>query len=335
MEKTRVTLATVAEKAGVSAMTASRALRDSGDVSPKTRERIKSIAADLGYFGNSLAASFSAKNSPLVAVIMPSFSNTVFPEVLAGLSDSLTAQGLQPVFGLSDYDAKKEQELVQQLLGWNPAALVLPGLDQLPATRKMAIKAGLPVVQVMDLDGTPIQAAVGFSHFKAGFDMGCALIDRGFKSFGYVGAAHHRDVRSQKRYDGFVAALDQAGLVCQAEICDELSTMLVGSERTAVLLGRDPTIDCLYYGNDDLAAGGVFHCMAQGISLPDDVAIAGFNGLAIADALPVKIATSRSRRFEIGQQAGELVCQAVKGGASLIDRIIEVKPEIDLGDLAR
>ena len=196
------------------------------------------------------------------------------------------------------------------------------------------IKSGLPVVQVMDLDGEPIQAAVGFSHLDAGREMGLALLAQGFRNFGYVGAAHDRDVRSAKRFEGFLSALSAQGMPCQPLISDELSTMRLGSDLTQALLTRHPALDCVYYGNDDLAAGGVFHCMGAGISMPDQLAIAGFNGLAIADALPVKIATSRSRRYEIGRRAGQLVCDAVKDGKSLSGQLIRVAPNVDLGDLA-
>ena len=73
-----------------------------------------------------------------------------------------------------------------------------------------------------------------------------------------------------------------------------------------VLAHSDPP-DAIYYANDDLAAGGLMHCLANGVDIPGQVAIAGFNGLGFLSALPMKITTTHTPRYEIGVSAAEWI----------------------------
>ena len=170
------TLEEVAIEAGVSKMTASRALRGVADVSSETRDRVIEAATRMNYVGNRLALSLSTQRTNLVAVVVPSMSNIVFPEVLAGISAGLDGSGMQAVFGISDYDIAKEREIIRDMLSWQPCAIIVTGLDQPEETVDLLRHANIPVIQLMDLDGTPIDFNVGLSHGAAGEDMAEALI---------------------------------------------------------------------------------------------------------------------------------------------------------------
>lgn len=231
------TLADVAAAAGVSSMTASRALRRAKDVSSATIDKVEQAAARVGYVGNALAQSLSSQRTDLIAVIMPSLTNTVFPEVLAGIAEATESHGLQPVFGLSEYDPHKELRAIRSLLSWKPAAFAIPGVDQLPEAKKLLQSADIPVVQVMDLCPDPIDSCVGFSHHQSGRDMAETLLGQGFRKFSYVGAALHRDLRAAKRRDGFAEKLAEHGLTwrCQYTV-SATATMHLGSELTAAVI---------------------------------------------------------------------------------------------------
>ena len=133
-EKNRVTLADVAAAARVSKMTASRALRGAGDVSKRNVEKVLQAAKDIGYVGNTLASSLSGQRSDLIGVVVPSLVNSVFAEVLAGIAEGMDGSGLQPVFGITDYDTDKEYRAVRNMLSWSPAGLIVTDLDQDEAT---------------------------------------------------------------------------------------------------------------------------------------------------------------------------------------------------------
>ncbi|MEZ2128083.1 MULTISPECIES: LacI family DNA-binding transcriptional regulator [unclassified Sinorhizobium] len=323
------TLEEVATAAGVSKMTASRALRGVGDVSKETRDRVLTVAERLSYVGNRLALSLSSQRTNLVAVVVPSMSNIVFPEVLAGISAGLEGSGMQAVFGISDYDVAKEHAIIRDMLSWQPSAIIVTGLDQPEETVRMLQNAAIPVIQIMDLDGTPIDFNVGLSHGKAGEDMARALLEAGRSRFGYVGSALHRDLRAAKRKAGFVRVLRDHSLhFVEQRLDDAFSSIALGKHLTKDLLAAVPDVDCIYYSNDDMATGGLFACMELGIPVPENILIAGFNGLDLAYALPVRIATSKSPRRTIGETAGRLARQAVTAETSSHQKVFSFLPEI-------
>ncbi|SMF59057.1 LacI family transcriptional regulator, gluconate utilization system Gnt-I transcriptional repressor [Xaviernesmea oryzae] len=323
------TLEEVAAAAGVSKMTASRALRGTSDVSKDTREKVLLAAERLSYVGNRLALSLSSQRTNLVAVVVPSMSNIVFPEVLTGISVGLEGSGMQAVFGISDYDVAKERDIIRDMLSWQPAAIIVTGLDQPEDTVRMLQKATIPVIQIMDLDGTPVDFNVGLSHGKAGEDMARALLAAGRRRLGYVGSALDRDLRAGKRKAGFERVLKQNGLAfVEQQIDSAFSSIALGKRLTDTLLAAVPDLDCIYYSNDDMATGGLFACMELGLPVPQRILIAGFNGLDLANALPTRIATSRSPRRMIGEVAAKLAREAIAEPDGEQPKTIVFTPEI-------
>jgi LacI family gluconate utilization system Gnt-I transcriptional repressor len=321
------TLEEVAAAAGVSKMTASRALRGAPDVSIKTRDKVLQAAERLNYLGNRLALSLSSQRTDLVAVVVPSMSNIVFPEVLAGISTGLEGSGMQAVFGISDYDVTKERNVIRDMLSWRPSAIIVTGLDQPDETVRMLKNAAIPVIQIMDLDGTPIDFNVGLSHGKAGEEMASALLAAGRKRFGYIGSALDRDLRAAKRKAGFERVLHENRLAFIGQrLGDTLSSVGLGKYLTHQLLSAEPNLDCIYYSNDDMAAGGAFAIMEA--SRTDDILMAGFNGLELAAALPLRIATSRSPRRMIGEVAARLARGSMAPDAPSVTKITAFVPEI-------
>ncbi|MBK0398060.1 LacI family DNA-binding transcriptional regulator [Limibaculum sp. M0105] len=307
------TLADVARLAEVSEMTASRALNRRGYVSAATIERVEAAAAKVGYMPNRLAGALASERTPLVAVVLPTLSNAVFPEVLAGIGAGLAGTGMTPVFGVTEYAPEAEEQNIRELLSWRPAGLIVTGLEHSVAARNLLAACDARVAEIMDTDGTPVSACFGLSHRAVGEAMARHLLDKGYRRFGYVGARLDRDLRARKRRDGFVAVIRAAGATLVHDLApDARSSMLLGRQLTAGVLaaggqGADRRVDALYYSNDDMAAGGLMHCLAEGVEVPGRVALAGFNGLDLVDALPLRLTTYRSPRFEIGRQAAAYI----------------------------
>jgi len=313
--KRAVTLAEVASLAQVSEITVSRIIRNKGPVAEKTRERVLAAVREVGYVPNRVAGALASAGSNLIGVILPSLSNIVFPEVLRGVHDALSASGYRPVVGVTDYDIDAEETLVQSLLAWKPAAMIIAGFDHTAETRRMLANTGIRVAELMDIDSPAIDIAVGLSHRQAGYDSGKYLIARGYRRFGYVGHDWTRDRRARLRYDGFCKALSEAGLalVGQASVEGPSST-LAGREKLAELLGRKRRLDAVLFSNDDMAVGGVFHCLSAGIAIKSKLAIFGFNGLDIGEALPTPLSTIRSNRYLIGRLAVERILESPDRG---------------------
>ncbi|MFN6977075.1 MAG: LacI family DNA-binding transcriptional regulator [Gemmobacter sp.] len=325
-----LTLRDVSEAAGVSEMTVSRVLRGRGEVSSGTRERVLTAARSLGYVPNRIAGALASQQVNLVAVIIPSLSNMVFPEVLAGISEGLEGTALQPVFGATHYDDAREEAVLYEMLSWRPSGVILAGLEHPAPVRAMLERAGVPVVEVMDTDGDPVDSAVGISHRAAGAAMAQAILAAGYRRIGYLGTAVAGDHRARKRLEGFEAALAAAGVPIAARAHYAGGSALAkGRDLTQAMLAAHPDLDFLYYANDMIGAGGLLWCLDRGHDVPARLGLAGFNGLDLLDGLPRRLATMDSCRRAVGRRAAEIV---VAGRSGVIETLA---PRLDPGDTIR
>jgi LacI family gluconate utilization system Gnt-I transcriptional repressor len=326
-----LTLRDVSEASGVSEMTVSRVLRNRGDVSAATREKVLEAARTLGYVPNKIAGALASQRVNLVGVVIPSLSNMVFPEVMTGISETLEGTGLQPVVGVTNYLPDREESVIYEMLSWRPSGMIVAGLEHSPAARAMLAQAGIPIVEIMDIDGDPVDHAVGISHHRAGRKMAEAIIAAGYKRIAFLGTQMPNDFRAKKRLQGFEGALSKAGLsLVDREFYSGGSALLKGREMTAAVLARSPDVDFLYYSNDMIGAGGLLYCLDQGLDVPGRIGLAGFNGVELLDGLPRKLATMDACRLEIGRKAAEIVA----GQATSADKV-ELFPTLQPGDTIR
>ncbi|MCA0921398.1 LacI family DNA-binding transcriptional regulator [Pseudooceanicola nanhaiensis] len=330
-----LTLRDVSEASGVSEMTVSRVLRNRGDVSPATREKVLQAAKRLGYVPNKIAGALASQRVNLVAVIIPSMSNLVFPEVMTGISRTLEDTDLQPVVGITDYNQAKEEKVLYEMLSWRPSGVIIAGLEHSDASRAMMQAAGIPVVEIMDTDGTPIDSAVGISHRRAGREMAKAIIAAGHRKIGFLGTSLGRDYRARKRFEGFTQALAKAGVeVTDTEFYTDGSALAKGREMTRNMMVRHPDLDFLYYSNDMIGAGGLLWMTEQKYDIPNTIGLAGFNDVSLLQGLPRKLATMDSCRQEIGRLAANIILDRLAGKETPEGKI-ELSPKINYGDTLR
>lgn len=334
-QRRALTLRDVSEASGVSEMTVSRVLRNRGDVSDATREKVLQAARQLGYVPNKIAGALASQRVNLVGVIIPSLSNMVFPSVLTGISEMLEDTGLQPVVGVTNYQPEREETVLYEMLSWRPSGVILAGLEHSEASVAMLQQAGVPVVEIMDVDGQPIDSAVGISHRRAGRDMAQAIIAAGYRRIAFLGTMMPYDHRARKRLEGFEQALRAAGLeLVDREFYSGGSALLKGREMTEAVLERTPDVDFLYYSNDMIGAGGLLYCLEIGLDVPGRVGLAGFNNVELLDGLPRRLATIDACRTEIGRAAAQIIAgkrhTGIVGG-----EVIELMPTFYPGDTIR
>jgi LacI family gluconate utilization system Gnt-I transcriptional repressor len=330
-----LTLRDVSEASGVSEMTVSRVLRNSDDVSEATRDRVLKAARALGYVPNKIAGALASQRTHLVTVIIPSLSNLVFPEVLGGISEALEGTGLQPVVGVTNYSAEREEAVLYEMLSWRPAGVIVAGLEHTAAARAMMTHSGVPIVEIMDTDGEAIDSVVGISHRRAGADMARAILAAGYRRIGFLGTMMPDDHRARKRLEGFETALSEAGVtLTDREFYSGGSALLKGREMTEAILSRSPDLDFLYYSNDMIGAGGLLWCLDHGVEVPGKVGLAGFNGVELLDGFSRRLATMDTLRREIGRRAAGIVVARVRGDATEPERV-ELSPAFSQGDTIR
>jgi len=328
-----LTLRDVSEASGVSEMTVSRVLRNRGDVSESTRNKVLVAAKTLGYVPNKIAGALASQRVNLVAVIIPSLSNMVFPEVMTGISDVLDETPLQPVVGVTNYLPAREEKVLYEMLSWRPTGVIIAGLEHSDASKAMLRAAGIPIVEIMDVDGEPIDSMVGISHRRAGRQMADAIVEAGYQKIGFLGTKMPLDHRARKRFEGFTEALAKSGLeVADQEFYSGGSALAKGREMTETMLERTPGIDFLYYSNDMIGAGGLLYCLEKGIDVPGDIGLAGFNGVELLDGLPKRLATMDACRAEIGRAAAKIIADSLTQDPPVSQQKVVLKPQISLGE---
>ncbi len=326
-----LTLRDVSEASGVSEMTVSRVLRNRGDVSDATRERVLKAAKDLGYVPNNIAGALASQRVKLVAVIIPSLSNLVYPDVLTGISAELEDTGLQPVVGVTNYSAETEEKVLYEMLSWRPSGVILAGLEHTPAALAMLRNADIPIVEIMDVDGEGVDSVVGISHHRAGHDMAREIIAAGYRNIAFLGTKMPHDHRARKRMEGFQAGLAEAGVELAAhDFYEGGSSLKKGREMTAAVLERHRDLDFIYYSNDMIGAGGLLYALDRGIDLPGSLGMAGFNGVDLLEGLPRLLATTGARQADIGRAAAQIVAGRLAAG-----QVIEFDPLLRRGDTIR
>ena len=308
----QITLSQVAQAAGVSPITASRALNHPDKVSEQARNRVLAAVEQLGYVPNLVAGSLASSRSKLIAVIVPSLINTVFVEVIKGLQETLEAEGYQILLGNTDYDLDREYQLVRTFLGWSCSALITAGLRHNDACQTLLHNWDHPIMEVMEL-GKGMDLNVGLDHVAAGRCMATHLLDRGYRHIVYVGARLNQDYRASMRYEGHKEVLQAQGIDAPLVELDTLGSLQAGAESLQQVLAGYPQTQAIHFANDDLATGALLAAQRQGLNVPDDIAIAGFNGLPLGQHVTPQLTTILSPREEMGRLAAKELIRRLSG----------------------
>ena len=309
----RVTLADVAQLAGVSPITVSRALRGERSVDPDLIARVMEATQRLGYVPDPAARALASRHSSHVAVLIPMLSNALFVDLLEAAQRTLRSAGYQTLIGVTHYDASEEEQLLRDQLQHRPAGLLVTGLERSDATRSLMAQSRVPCVHLMDLSDAPEVFSVGFSQFDAAAEMTRHLLDRGRTRIAF--AAAQLDPRTLSRLAGWRHAMQAAGLYDpRLEWLNPApSSLELGGRMLEQIIGVKPAIDAIFYCNDDLAHGGLLAALRHRLAVPKRVAIAGFNDLTGSDQMLPPLTTVRTARAEIGGAAARMLLSLMRG----------------------
>lgn len=334
-----VTLRDVARLAGVSAITASRALNTPDKVSPETLERIRAAVARTGYVPNLLAGSLASNRSRLVAAVVPTIAGSVFLETIQALTDELAGAGFQLILGQSGYRDSREDALLDALIGRRPDGIVLTGVMRSPEGRKRLLASGIPVVETWDLTPSPIDMLVGFSHQKVGAEVAAHLHRKDYRRCAIVTADDHRAglrrsgfearwnaLSSGTKSDGTRRSSAKSGGTKTTKLTMRShpvpvwtvpapSTLAGGRAALTGLLAQHPKLDAVWCSSDVLAHGVITEAHARGLRVPQDLAVHGFGDLAFAAHIHPALTTVRIDGTAIGREAARCIIERNRSDA--------------------
>lgn len=310
-----ITLGDVARLAGVSPITASRALNTPDHVAKETLAKVRDAVARTGYVPNRMAGGLASSRSRLVAAVVPTISGPVFMEMLESLTAALADAGYQLMLGQSGYTESREDALLDAIIGRRPDGIVLTGIMHSAAGRRRLLAAGIPVVETWDLTPTPIDMLVGFSHAQAGAAVARHLHAKGRCRLALLSGD---DERAQRRNQGFI---DEAVRLGMARDAADVPVRLVPAPTTlgggrfglAQLLATAPAVDAVFCSSDLLALGVLTEATARGIDVPKQLAVIGFGDLAFAGDAHPALSTVRIDGTGIGRQAAQFIVDRAEG----------------------
>lgn len=301
------TLIDVGRESGVSAITVSRALRDPDRVSKALRERIFAAVDKLGYVPNPAAATLASNRSSVIGVLVPSFSNNVFSDVLAGASSVIEGTRFSIQIGNTGYSALTEEAIIPKFLTLKPAGIIIAGIDQTEASRRMLSAADCPIVQIMDDAPDPVDVIVGFSNFQAAAQSVQHMVDQGFRRIAFIGT--RMDPRTQQRMAGYRSVMEEHRLYDERLLITtpQKSSVELGRHLLGELLEVAPDCDGVFCNNDDVAVGIALECQRRNLRIPRDIGICGFNDLGTTSQMSPAITSVHTPRTEIGAKAAQYI----------------------------
>ncbi len=309
------TMEDVAQAAGVSRMTVSRALREEGAVSTRTREKILGIVREMNYVPDQMAGSLSTKRSGFVATLVPSLNNVHYAEMVQTLTQHIESTGMQILLGHTDYSMNREERLVESMLKRRPEAIALQYDGHTKRTIKLLKQSQIPVLELWDIPPKPIGYTVGFSNELASRNMTEKLIELGYKNIAFLCETNDEWTRGASRRNGYRKAMEAAGLSAHRMIRIGTPPMSI---KDGYFVGKNikqyyDDIDCIFCVSDSPAFGVMSALQEDGVKVPDDVGIAGFGNFEIGRFSSPSISTVVVDPVKLGQTTAKLVLDLLSG----------------------
>lgn len=301
------TLHDVARVAGVSLITASRALTNPKLVSDSTIAKVQAAAETVGYIPNLLAGGLKSKRSLMVAGLVPTISVAQFLPTVQTLTETLSDAGYQLMLGQTGYDHAREEALINTMISRRPDAIVFTGLVHSAMARERLRRVGIPVVETWDLSDRPVDMLVGFSHVLVGSAIAGYFLGKGWQR---VGIATGDDHRGSLRREGFLATM---GKDVPTAVVPAPSSLELGRRALSELLAKDSRLQAVYCSSDQLAQGVLAEALARGIRVPQELAVCGFGNADFAAHMQPSLTTVHVDGAEIGRLAARLVIDRCNG----------------------
>jgi LacI family transcriptional regulator len=310
-----VTIYDIATKLKISASTVSRGLQDHPAISKKTKKKIFDMVDELGYRSNHFARNLRQKQTRTIGVIVHELKSNFITSVLAGIEKITTEAGYDLIIAHSSESAVKEAANAKNLFNKRVDGLIASlafdtsNLDHF----KPFINKKVPVIFFDRVEQDGNNSVVIIDNAKCGYIATKHLIDQGCKRIAHVTSNLKRNVYSQ-RYKGYRDALFDNGIEFDESmlIIDDLSEK-AGMAAAMRILKMKPLPDGVFITNDFVAAVCMRTLKEHGISIPQDIAIVGFNNDAIAKLIEPALTTINYPGIDVGEIAARNLVNHLKG----------------------
>jgi LacI family transcriptional regulator len=308
----RQTIKDVAQRAGVSAMTVSRVINGEQNVSAETRIRVNQAVQELGYAPNLAARSLASAQALRIGLLYSNPSAAYLSEFLLGSLEQCSAAAIQLM--VEKCDAESGEEIaVRRLIATGVDGVILPPpLCDSHVIVEMLEAAGIPTVVVATGEPPRSASAIRIDDFRAAEAMTRHLIDLGHQRIGFI-KGHPNQTVSALRYAGYLSAMSAAGLNVDLDyVTQGYFTYHSGLDATDRLLALPKRPTAIFASNDDMAAAAIAVAHRQGLDVPGDVTVCGFDDTALATTVWPPMTTIRQPVAAMSREAVLLVISAIR-----------------------
>jgi LacI family transcriptional regulator len=306
----RATIRDVAREAGVSVATVSRVLNDSGPVREETRRRIREIAQRMRYTPNLAAQSLTTARTSTLGVLLPDLFGEFYSEVIRGIDQTAQQSGYHVLVSSSHNDRAEIEGSLRAMRGRVDGLVVMsPDLDAVSLSSNLPER--LPVVllncEVDDLS----YDSINIDNYGGAYSMTEHLTRMGHRRVGLIkGSERNLDARERAR--GYRQALEDAGVAVVAayEVAGDFGDRS-GYLAAEALLALDERPTAIFASNDSMAIGAISALREAGVSVPEDVAVVGFDDIPIARYLSPPLSTVRVSISQLGERATRKLLDAI------------------------
>lgn len=307
------TIKDVAQHAGVSITTVSHVLNNTRFVSPDLRARVAEAIATLGYQPNTLARSLRSKETHTLGMIVPDISNPFFAEIARSIEDAAFGFGYNIILCNSDEDPEKEQAYIELLLEKQVDGIVFVASGSQSKHLRLILDREIPTVVVdRSLDESRLDCVL-VDNRGGGFQATQHLLASGRRRIGCISGPSSL-TPSWERVEGYREALASAGLHADDTLIrrgDFHADRGFGAMIELLDLPEPPT--AVFVCNDLMAIGAIRAITERGLRVPEDIAVVGFDNIALARYTQPPLTTVAQPYVEMGRLAAELLVKRVNG----------------------
>ncbi len=307
------TIKDIANKANVSYGTVSRALNNKYGVKKETRERVLAVAVKMGYSPNAIARGLVKKSTHSIGLVIPDILNPFYPGVACGIEEKALKSGYSVFFCNTNHDKKREIQSLKLLAEKRVDGIILaPGLEDSNVPDSLA-NGDIPIVHICKRFVEPSKSFVVIDDERGGFLATKHLIEQGYKKIGFIGAKDQA-FNLDERFEGYKQAFQKYGLqIDERYIYSSDFKRQTGYRIVRRMLADGDYPRAIFAENDLLALGVIQAIREAGLSIPDDIAVVGFDDIPFAAFPEVQLTTIRQPKHEMGEIAVSILLDQMSG----------------------
>jgi len=308
-----ITLRMVAEKAGVSVNTASRAINNKPDINQETKKRIFKVAQELGYVRNNTAVALRTKKTGTIGVVIEDNRNPFYAEVLNGMEVAAREKNYHIILTNTQKDYKKEEEAINLLLAKRVDGLLIDPVQDRDDDINSLVEANIPFVVVgRDFENIELDAVYN-DEVKGGFLATEYLIKKGHKRIALIDGFLYKSP-AKGRLEGYKKALIKYGIsMDDALVSVGDIDVKDGYERTKQLFEKDLDFTAIFAYNDMMAFGAMQAIREKGLKIPEDIGLVGYDDIPFCSLMDPALTTIRLKKQELGIESVKLLLSHING----------------------